>query len=194
VTKDIADSLGLKTAEGALVAEPQANGPAAKAGIEAGDVIIAVNGESVKDARDLAKKIGSIAPGTDTKLTVVRKGNERTFNLKLGEMPNQREARATFDDRDSSGTNVERLGLTLAPAGRGQDGVVVTEIDPSGAAADAGFRTGDVILEVAGKAVSTPGDVRTAVQEAQKDGRRAVLFRVKSGEATKFVALPVGRG
>src|SRR6201984_1253442 len=94
VTAGIADSLGLKSAEGALVADPQPNGPAAKAGIMAGDVITAVNGNAVKDARDLAKQIGGMAPGGTAKLTVWRKGEEKTFSIALGELPNQREARA----------------------------------------------------------------------------------------------------
>src|ERR1700719_3491859 len=95
VTAEIAERIGLKKAEGALVSDPQANGPAAKAGIEAGDVITAVNGAAVKDARDLAKQIGSIAPGTSVKLTVWRKGEERNLSVSLGELPNQRDARAT---------------------------------------------------------------------------------------------------
>ena len=78
VNADIADSLGLKKAEGALVAEPQSDGPAAKAGIQSGDVITAVNGQPVKDARDLAKRIGGLAPGANVKLTVVSKGAEKT--------------------------------------------------------------------------------------------------------------------
>ncbi len=94
VTQDIADSLGLKKAEGALVAEPQADSPAKKAGIEAGDVITAVDGKPVKDARDLAKKIGALAPKTSVKLAVLHKGSEKTVTLTLGEMPNAKEARA----------------------------------------------------------------------------------------------------
>src|ERR1700716_2243459 len=198
VTSDIADSLGLKKAEGALVAEPQANGPAAKAGIESGDVITAVNGETVKDAKDLARQIGGMAPGSTVKLTVWRKGEEKSISIALGELPNQREAKAgTPDSSGRSGTDVPRLGLTVAPAGQvagsGSEGVVVTEVDPNGLASDQGFKTGDVILEVGGKKVANPVDVRSALSEAQKDGKRTILMRVKSGEETRFVAVRLAK-
>jgi serine protease Do len=84
VTPEIADSLGLKKPEGALVAEPQANGPAAKAGIESGDVITGVNGSRSKDARELARTIGGIAPGKTVKLNVLHKGQDKTVELTLG--------------------------------------------------------------------------------------------------------------
>src|SRR5215467_13687327 len=106
-----------------------------------------------------------------------------------------REARAVSPD-SSSGNEVPRLGLTLAPAGEvagsGAEGVVVTEVDPNGIASEHGFKTGDVILDVGGKKVASPADVRSALREVQKDGRRTVLMRVKSGEATRFVALRLG--
>ena len=197
VTQDIADSLGLKKAEGALVAEPQKDSPAVKAGIEAGDVITAVNGQPVKDARDLAKKIGALAPKTTVKISVLHKGSEKTISLTLGELPNAKEARANTEDTDST-ADLGKLGLTLAPAARvsgaGAQGVVVTGVDASGVAADRGFSTGDVILEVAGKSVSTPAEVRTVIASARSEGKRSVLLRVKSGDNTRFVALPVGRG
>ena len=197
VTQDIADSLGLKKAEGALVSEPQANSPAQKAGIEAGDVITSVDGKSVKDARDLAKKIGAMAPKASVKLTVLHKGSEKTVTLTLGEMPNTKEARAGSEGSDS-GADLSKLGLTLAPAARvagaGTEGVVVTGVDSTGVAADHGFSTGDVILEIAGKSVSTPADVRDVVAGARTEGKRSVLVRVKKGDNTRFVALPVGRG
>ena len=132
VTPDIADSLGLKKAEGALVAEPQANSPAQKAGIEAGDVITSVDGKEVKDARDLAKRIGALAPKSSVKLTVLHKGAEKTLTLTLGELPNAKEARASAGDGDS-GADIGKLGLTLAPAARvagaGAEGVVVTGVE-----------------------------------------------------------------
>ena len=197
VTQDIADSLGLKKAEGALVAEPQANSPAQKAGIEAGDVITSVDGKEVKDARDLAKRIGAMAPKASVKLTVLHKGSEKAVTLTLGELPNAKEARANSEDGDNS-ADLGKLGLTLAPAARvsgsGSEGVVVTGVDSNGVAADHGFSTGDVILEVAGKSVSTPADVRDVVSSARTDGKRSVLMRVKKGDNTRFVALPLGNG
>ena len=202
VTADIADSLGLKKAEGALVAEPQANGPAAKAGIESGDVITAVNGETVKDARELARTIGALAPGAAVKLNVLHKGKDTVVNLTLGQLPNTLEAKADTDksDRDTKkrGSDVPKLGLTLAPAdsvaGAGKDGVVVTEVDPKSAAAERGFKEGDVILEVGGKSVTSAGDVREAIDAARTDNKNSVLMRVKSGGSARFIAVPIAKG
>jgi serine protease Do len=201
VNADIADSLGLKTAEGALVAEPQSNGPAVKAGIKSGDVIVSVNDQRVKDARDLAKRISAMPPGTTVKLGIVSGGAEKTISVTLGELPReQRQAsRNTQDRNESSGTtDLPRLGLSLAPAnkvdGAGNEGVVVTQIDPDGPAAAQGFRTGDVILDVGGKRVGNPDEVRKALADARTGGKRTVLLRLKSGESTRFVAVPLGRG
>ncbi|GKQ49936.1 Do family serine endopeptidase [Bradyrhizobium sp. Ce-3] len=203
VTSDIADSLGMKKAEGALVAEPQANGPAAKAGIESGDVITAVNGEPVKDARELARTIGGLAPGNAVKLNVLHKGQDKTVNLTLGQLPNSLEAKADTDNNSdkgnsSRGTDVPKLGLTVAPAnsvaGAGKEGVVVTEVDPKSAAAERGFKEGDVILEVAGKSVGTAGEVRDAITAARNDSKNSVLMRVKSGGSSRFVAVPLAKG
>jgi len=202
VTADIAESLGLKKAEGALVAEPQANGPAAKAGIESGDVITAVNGETVKDARELARTIGALPPGTAVKLNVIHKGQDKVVSLNLGQLPNSLEAKADTENGDKGGatrgTDVPKLGLTLAPAntvaGAGKEGVVVTEVDPKSPAAERGFKEGDVILEVAGKSVSNAGDVREAINAARTDNKNSVLMRVRSGGSSRFVAVPVAKG
>jgi serine protease Do len=203
VTPEIADSLGLKKAEGALVAEPQAGGPAAKAGIESGDVITAVNDKPVRDARELARTIGGIAPGQNVKLTLLHKGQDKSVNLTLGELPNTQQAKASRDQDDDSGsatrgTELPRLGLNIAPAGSvagaGKEGVVVTSVDPRGAAAERGFKEGDVILEVAGKSVQSPADVRDALSGARKDSKASVLMRVRSGQNSRFVAVPIDRG
>ncbi len=201
VTQDIADSMGLKQAEGALVADPQKDGPAAKAGVEAGDIITAVNGQSIKDARELARMIGGFAPGSAAKLDVLHKGKSKVVSLTLGQLPNAQEAKADTDaDRKNSthGTDVPRLGMTLAPAdkvdGAGKEGVVVTKVEPKGAAADRGVKKGDVILEVAGKSVSNPGDVREALEAARTDKKSSVLMRLRSGEASHYVAVPLANG
>ncbi len=202
VTSDIADSLGMKKAEGALVAEPQPNGPAAKAGIQSGDVITGVNGEPVKDAKELARTIGGLAPGNAVKLNVLQKGQDKVINLTLGQLPNTIEAKADTDKEDkgslSKGTGVPKLGLTVAPAnsvaGAGKEGVVVTEVDPKSAAAERGFKEGDVILEVAGKSVTSAGEVREAIDAARTDNKNSVLMRVKSGGSSRFVAVPLAKG
>jgi serine protease Do len=201
VTQEIADSMGLKRAEGALVGDPQKDGPAAKAGIGSGDIITAVNGQSVKDARELARIIGGIAPGSTAKLDVLHKGKSNVVSLPLGQLPDTQEAEADVDtDREGStrGMDVPRLGLTVAPAdkvdGAGKEGVVVTNVDPKSAAADRGLKKGDVILEVAGKNVTNPSDIREAIEVARTDKKNSVLMRLRSGDASHYVALPLANG
>jgi serine protease Do len=196
VTSEIADNLGLKSDEGALVAEPQANSPAMKAGIKSGDVITKVNGEAVKDARSLARRISTLSPGTSVKLTMVRGGKEDVVTLTLGEMPKERQAANGSEEREMPGADVPKLGLSLAPAkqvaGSSGEGVVVTQVDPDGPAAERGFKTGDVILDVGGSTVATPADVKKALADAKGAGKKTVLMRVKSEAGTRFVALPIG--
>jgi len=194
VTASIANSLGLKKAEGALVDEPQRGSPAVKAGIQSGDVITAVNGTQVKDARDLARTIGAMAPNAAVKLDVMRNGETKTVSLTLGQMPDEQQAKA--DEGAAQPAGVPHLGLSVAPAseveGAGQQGVVVTAVDPDGPAAEQGFQTGTIILDVGGKAVSNAGEVRQALIDAKASGKHQVLMRVKMGDATRFVALPLG--
>jgi serine protease Do len=196
VTAAIADSLGLKDPRGALVAEPQEGSPAAKAGIRSGDVIVSLDGRPVPDARTLVRRISAMAPGTAVKIGVWRNGKEEQLSMTLGELPKEVTARKPDDDRGTQGTNVPRIGLSLAPAanvnGAGTLGVVVTEVDPDGAAAAQGVKTGDVILDIGGQPVNALADVSRAIDEARADGRHTVLMRVKSEKGTRFVALPLG--
>jgi serine protease Do len=195
VTGDIAESLGMKESGGALVSEPQPESPAAKAGIIAGDVITAVNGKPIKDAHELAKQIGAMSPGATVNLTLWRKGEEKTMSIALGELPSERAARTASPEMTTS--DAPKLGLMLAPAseagGSGSEGVVVMQVDPNGLASEHGLKTGDVILDVGGKKVATPADVRNAVADAHKNGKRTVLMRLKSDKMTKFVAIPIAR-
>src|SRR5262249_45243637 len=176
VTQDIADSLGLRAAEGALVDDPQPDGPASKVGIKPGDVIQSVNGEVVKDSRGLAKKIAGITPGQTATLKVFPDGSEKTATLTIA----KRQSRSVAENKPSReyrGGGAP-LGLTLAPAaalaGEGTQGVVVTDVDPDGPAAERGVHAGDLILDVAGKAVNSPSEVRDALGEARSAGRQAV--------------------
>jgi serine protease Do len=193
VTADIADSLGLKTAEGALVSEPQNDGPAAKAGIVARDVITSIDGAPVKDAHALARRIGTMAPGTSVKVGLMRDGSEKTVTLTLGTLPDERQANAATP-QNGTDKGTPKLGLTLAPAGAvgANQGVAITAVDPNGPAAERGMKSGDVILDVAGKLVSNPSDVTKEIADLHKAGKKTVLMRVKSGNATRFVAIPFG--
>ena len=195
VTPDIADGLGMKEARGALVDQPQAGSPAAKAGLQSGDVITQFNGTAVKDAHDLSRRVAMVAPGTSIKLDVQRNGETKTLTLSIAEMPNQQQANAGAGAQTPSG--VPHLGLALAPAnqvaGSGGKGVVVESVDPNGIAADHGMKIGDVILDVGGKSVANVDDVRNALVDAKTQGKHDVLMRIKTADSTRYVALPVAR-
>jgi serine protease Do len=179
-----------------------AGGVAVDGNVE-GDVITGVNGQAVHDARDLARTIGGFAPGSAVKLNVLHKGQDKTVDLTLGTLPNSIQARANDDDDNNSrgasrGTDLGKLGLSVAPAssvaGAGKQGVVVTNVDPNGPASERGFKEGDVILQVGDKDVSTPSDVRDALASARSDKKNSVLMRVRSGDQSRFVAVPLGQG
>jgi serine protease Do len=160
-------------------------------------VIVSVNDVPVKDARELARKIAGLAPEAKVKIGVIRKGAPQSFTVTLGTLPNERQARADAREREIPNTGAPRLGLGVAPAssvaGAGSQGVVVTDVDQNGPAGERGVKIGDVILEVGGKSVSNSEDVRKALEAAGADGKRTVLLRVKSGDATRFVAVPLSR-
>jgi serine protease Do len=192
VTQDLADDLGLKDATGALVAEAQKNSPAAEAGVKSGDVITAVDGQAVADPHDLARRIAALGPKKTAKLSIIRNGSPMTVEVTLGTMPADKTASAdthSSDDSVGSASVLAKLGLTLHAA-HGQDGVVITDVDPDGAAADKGLKQGDVILEVAGKSVSRPSEVAEAIDSAKSDGKKSVLLRVKSGDGERYLTLP----
>jgi serine protease Do len=190
VTADLADDLGLKDQTGALVAAAQKDSPAAAAGVKSGDVITAVDGETVADPHDLARRIAALGPKKTVKLSLIRNGSPMTIDVTLGTMPAEKTAAAeSRNSDDDEGSALAKLGLTLRPA-HGQEGVVVAEVDPDGAAADKGLKQGDVILEVAGKSVKRPGEVVDAIDAAKADGKKSVLVRVKSNDGERYLTLP----
>ena len=197
VTDEIAESLGLKSSKGALVAEASPQGPASAAGIKSGDVILGVDGKTVDGPRELARTIAGMGPDAKASLTFWHDGKQKTADVKLGTLPNSdKVAKAEIDGdkgEDASKATVAALGLQLAPAasvpGAGSDGVVVADVDQDSAAAQKGLKVGDVILEAGGEKVSKPSEITSVIASAKKDGRKAVLLRVKSEQGIRFVAL-----
>lgn len=185
VTQDIADSLGLSEAKGALVSDAQVGTPAAEAGLKAGDTITQVNGEAMAGPREVSRRISQIKPGDTAKITYLRGGKELVAMVKLATLPDQKTAMA---DPSAATKTSPAFGLMLAPSKDG-NGVVVTDLDPSGIGSEKGIQKGDLILEINGKAVSRPADIRQGIEDAKKEGRKAVILRVKSDEGVRFVAL-----
>jgi serine protease Do len=191
VTPDLADSLGVKDASGALVAKETANSPAEKAGVKVGDVITAVNDDKIADPKELARRIAAMGPKKMAHLAISRKGAPETIDVTLGAMPGDqqvasRETPAAGDDS----AQLAKLGLKLQRSKDGEDGVRVSEVDPDGPAAERGMQAGDVILDAAGKPVTRPEEIVNAFAAAKADGHKAVLLRVKSADGVRFVALP----
>lgn len=136
-----------------------------------------------------------MVPNTSSiKLDVIRKVGSKTLDVTLGTMPSQKQA-SISEDQSTLTHGVPRLGLSVAPAsevaGSGNKGMVVTDVDPEGPAADHGLRTGDVILDVGGEAVNSAGDIRNALSDAKADAKHHVLMKIKTSGVTKFVAIPI---
>lgn len=194
VTKEIADSIGLKDAKGAMVADPM-DGPAAKAGIKAGDAIISVNGTSISDARDLARHIANVTPGDTATLGVWRNGKQIDVKVKIASMPknqNKSNGMSSSGDQNSSSETLDDYGLTVTPSEDGP-GLVVTNVDSDSDAADKGIHAGDVIISVNSREVKKASDMTDAIKEAQKSGRSAVLLQVETNDQNRFVALPIAK-
>jgi serine protease Do len=203
LTPDLAKALGLAQPQGALVAAAEADGPAAKAGITSGDVIASVNGTPIRSGAELSRTISAFAPGTSVKIGVLRQGEEESVSAAVGQLPESPVASAGQPQQEEQdqettgrgGSADDDLGLKLAPAssvlGAGEQGVMVTGVDPTGLAADQGLELGDVILEVSGKSVATPAEIRSALSDARRAGKQQALLRLRSGDATRFVAVPI---
>jgi serine protease Do len=184
VGQEIADGLGMKSTNGALVDEAQPGTPAAAVGLKSGDVITKLNGQEVKDASDLTRHIGSMKPGEKVELSFVRDGAEKTVTITLGSMKSEQTAKADVAPTESA----LKLGVQLAPASDGQQGVAIVNVDPDGLAASKGLASGDVIMEVAGKPVNSASDVKADIAKAKQDGKKSVLMLIKTAEASHFVA------
>ncbi|CAH0340075.1 Do family serine endopeptidase [Rhizobium sp. CECT 9324] len=198
VTDDIADSLGLSEASGALVVSPQAGSPGEKAGIKQGDVVTAVNGEPVKDPRDLARRIAAFAPDTTVDVALWREGKATEVKVKLGELPTEQASATEGTEEDAAPApaveqELANLGLSVRPSEDGK-GLAIVDVDPDSDAADKGMKAGETITSVNNQEVSSVADVQKVVDQAKKDGRTRALFQVQSESGSRFVALPINQG
>jgi serine protease Do len=193
ITREIAESLGLKDPTGALISEPQADGPAAKSGLKSGDVIISIDAVKVEDARDLGRKIAALGPERTVRLGIIRDGQEQTISVKLGQLPDEDMRKASSEHLSEH--KLASLGLTVVPAtrveGAGTKGLAVVSVDPNGKAAELGFQQGDIILKAGSRIVSSLGDLTDGMSEAAAAGHKNTLVMVKRDEARHYVAVPV---
>jgi Do/DeqQ family serine protease len=192
VTPDIAKSLGLNAARGALVSSVSEDGPADDAGLERGDLITAIDGTPVENSNDLRNRVAAARPGTSVKLTVLRDGKERTITATLDELPARSQASAAErGGRDEGGP----LGLAVSPLPRERaralglgegKGLLVESVSADSPAADAGFRAGDVIEEVNGTAVDSASALRGAVNATDD---KPALVLVRRGDQSLYLTL-----
>jgi serine protease Do len=193
VSKEIAESLGMKSPKGSLITKIVRNGPSAKSALKMRDVVIEVNGQKIQNSRDLARKIAELAPNSKAELLVIRNGKEKSISVKLGEFPSGKRLAKLQKRGKTYEDQLDELGLTLAPArelkGAGDEGVAITDVNPDSEAAHKGLKTGDIILDVGGNPVSTPKDVLKGVKEAKKVGRKAVLMKILSNRQERYIAL-----
>jgi serine protease Do len=206
VTGEIADSLGLAAQTGALVADVTAGGPAARAGVRNGDLITAYNGSSVPDSRVLSRLVADTPVGSTVAVEVVRNGQRQNYRVTLAQLDDAVEqggaAKASAVAVPKSVPGFSQLGLVVAAAdarlrtkyklGPAAGGVVVTNVDPVGLAAEQDIREGDVILEVQNEAVHTPQEVSKRVDASATTGRKAVLFRVSREGQASYIAVRFG--
>ncbi len=193
VTDDIAESLGLDKAQGAIVSAPQRGSPADKAGIKAGDVIVAVDGKDIKGPKELAKLIASYSPKEKAAISVWRNGGAKEIVVELGTLPSGKILAAKAPDKkdDEVLVPLNSFGLTLKQT---DDGVEIAEVEEGSTASKKGFAKGNIIISVNGTEVHSVDGVEEALADAVQARRKAVLFQIKVGENNRFVALPVSKG
>ena len=200
VTEEIAQSFGLKEVKGVIVSSVQRGSAAEKAGLKQGDVVMAFNGTAVNEANELRNLVAATAPGTDATLAILRDGREQEVKITVGELAANANARGGDEEGGGGGEQSEgggRLGVNVTPltpelATRlrlpaDRQGLVVTEVDPNGPAADAGLRQGDLIEQANREPVKSAEDLRAAVEGA---GERPVLLLVTRGnEGSTFLTV-----
>jgi serine protease Do len=205
VTDEIAESLNIKPARGALIAGVEDKGPAKPAGIEPGDVVIKFDGKDIKEPKDLSRVVADTAVGKEVDVIIIRKGQEETHKVTLGRLEDTDKAVPAAVKKDEPAekpVTQKALGLDLATLSKdlrsrykikdSVKGVIITNVDSTSDAADKRLSPGEVIVEVAQEAVSNAADVKKRVDQLKKDGKKSVLLLVSNADGElRFVALSV---
>jgi serine protease Do len=192
VTPKIAKSFNLPKPEGVLLSDISTNGPAARAGLAKGDIVVQMNGQPINDSGEFRLKISMMPPGSAVKLKILRNGSESTVAVTLGELPaNEEQAQEQEESANSSlqGLSIDNLTPDIARQLRlpgNTRGVVVTDVERGSAAAEADVRRGDVILEVNHKPVSNVNEFNRVVGAS---GNRDILFLINRGGTTIYIVL-----
>jgi len=193
VTSDMAKSLGIEDAGGAIISSVAPGSAADKAGLKQGDVIVSFDGQPVRDFNTLRNRVAATRPGSDAELVILRDGSKKNVRVKLDELSAERVARA---DTDSGSNDQAALGVSLAPltpalasqlgVSKDAHGLVVRDVDPNGRAADAGIQAGDVIESVNREPVRGVDDLRAALK---RDTGKPVLLLIDRQDAKLFVTI-----
>jgi serine protease Do len=204
VTPEIAASLGIKDAKGAIVANIVPSGPAAKAGFEQGDIVTALNGQAIEDATDLTRKVAVVQAGQVATFSVSRSGKPQQIKVTIGSRPDERVAsNAPTGKGAAPAASANAAGMALSSvtpetkkafnlADTLSAGAVITKVDADSDAADKGLQAGDVVVKINNRTVRTPADFQAGVADAKKSGRTSVLLLVSRGQGgTAFFAIDV---
>ena len=205
VTDEIAESLGLDKARGALIASVTETGPAAKGGIKAGDIVLKFDGKDVPDMRRLPRIVAATRINEDVPVELWRDGKKVTVQIKVGELEEAEEAGLLDPTKPADSSAVDRtvdsLGLSLTSVtpelkqrfglADNAKGVLVTEVKPNSPAAEKAIQPGDMVVEVSQEEVNSPAELVEKVQAAQKAGRKSVLLLVNRKGEMRFVAVRI---
>jgi serine protease Do len=205
VTDEIAESLNIKPARGALIAGVDDKGPAKPAGIEPGDVVVTFDGKEIKEPKDLSRVVADTAVGKEVDVVIIRKGAEQNLKVTLGRLDDGDKAvpaAAKTQEPAEKPVTQKALGLDLASLSKdlrsrykikdSVRGVIITSVDTPSDAADKRLSAGEVIVEVAQEAVSSAADVKKRVDQLKKDGKKSILLLVSNADGElRFVALSV---
>ncbi|WP_274424844.1 Do family serine endopeptidase [Chelativorans sp. YIM 93263] len=191
VSEEIADSLGLDEASGALIVDANEGDPAAEAGIQSGDVITAVDGRAIESPRELARIVAEYDPQSEVEVTLWRNGESQTIDVTLGEMPDASAATPQPSEPEGQPGAETDFGMSVAPAEDG-NGLVVEDVESGSIAGNNGIMPNDIIRSVNSQPVNSAEDIHAAVEAAAEAGRGAVLFMIERDGTNRFIALPMG--